>query len=68
MRILADVEQRSITVSLYQAGNAIFAIFDKLLVLAEGQAIYYGPRGEAQAYMENFGFHMLGNLHLFRCP
>lgn len=47
-------------VSLYQAGNAITNLFDKILVLAEGQTIYFGPRKDAQAYMEGLGFEMLG--------
>jgi ABC-type multidrug transport system ATPase subunit len=65
MRALADVEKRSIAVSLYQAGNAITSLFDKILVLAEGEAIYYGPRRDAQAYMEGLGFEMLGQYTAF---
>lgn len=41
---------------MYQAGNGIFNQFDKVLVLAEGREIYYGPASEAKAYFENMGF------------
>ncbi|KAG8863780.1 hypothetical protein FRB96_007617 [Tulasnella sp. 330] len=57
MRILADVTKNTVLVSLYQAGNQIYDQFDKVLVIAEGQTIYYGPRAEAKSYFENLGFH-----------
>ncbi|KAF3403640.1 Brefeldin A resistance protein [Penicillium rolfsii] len=43
-------------VTLYQAGNGIFDLFDKVLVLDKGKQIFYGPRPEAQPFMENLGF------------
>ncbi|KAK6212499.1 hypothetical protein LQW54_005273 [Pestalotiopsis sp. IQ-011] len=52
----ADENQRTIIATLYQAGNGIFKQFDKVLVLAEGREIYYGPAGEAKSYFENMGF------------
>lgn len=60
MRILADVERKAVAVTLYQAGNAIFDRFDKVLVIAEGECIYYGPREKAQGYFEDLGLDMLG--------
>ena len=56
MRTLADVERNTIVVSLYQAGNGIYDLFDKVTVIAEGRIIYYGPRSEAQGYFEDLGF------------
>ena len=41
---------------MYQAGNSIFNEFDKILVLAEGRVIYYGPRSLAQKYFKDLGF------------
>ncbi|RAK81560.1 putative ABC multidrug transporter [Aspergillus fijiensis CBS 313.89] len=43
-------------VTLYQAGNGIYDLFDKVLVLDEGKQIFYGPRVEARPFMENLGF------------
>ncbi|KAG9016077.1 hypothetical protein FRB93_011551 [Tulasnella sp. JGI-2019a] len=57
MRVLTDITKNTTLVSLYQAGNQIYEQFDKVLVIAEGQTIYYGPRAEAKSYFENMGFH-----------
>lgn len=56
LRKAADENQRTIVATLYQAGNGIFKQFDKVLVLAEGREIYYGPAGEAKSYFEDMGF------------
>jgi len=56
MRTLTDVERNATVISLYQAGNGIYDLFDKVTVIAEGQVIYYGPRSEAQGYFEDMGF------------
>lgn len=40
----------------YQAGNAIYDQFDKVLVLADGRVTYYGPRSLARSYFEGLGF------------
>lgn len=42
--------------TLYQAGNGIFDLFDKVLVLDEGRQIYYGPANMAKGYFEDLGF------------
>lgn len=56
LRTLADVEHNTSVVSLYQAGNGIYDLYDKVTVIAEGRVIYYGPRTEARAYFEDLGF------------
>ncbi|KAL4799196.1 ABC-2 type transporter-domain-containing protein [Aspergillus venezuelensis] len=52
----ADENSKTMVVTTYQAGNDIYAQFDKVLVLAEGLVIYYGPRALARAYFEDMGF------------
>lgn len=59
MRNLSDVERNATVVSLYQAGNGIYNLFDKVTVIAEGHLIYYGPRKEARGYFEDLGFEHL---------
>lgn len=54
-----DKEGKVNVVSLYQAGNAIYDLFDKVTVIAEGQIIYYGPRQNARGYFEALGFEHL---------
>lgn len=56
IRALTDVMGLTSIVSLYQAGNGIYDLFDKVLVLDEGKQIYYGPRNEARPFMEGLGF------------
>jgi ATP-binding cassette subfamily G (WHITE) protein 2 (SNQ2) len=56
LRDEADRNEKTIVTTLYQAGNGIFDQFDKVLVLAEGRTIYYGPRSFAKKYFEDLGF------------
>jgi ATP-binding cassette subfamily G (WHITE) protein 2 (SNQ2) len=56
LRTLADIEHNTSVVSLYQAGNGIYDLYDKVTVIAEGRVIYYGPRSEARGYFEGLGF------------
>ncbi|RMZ84249.1 hypothetical protein DV738_g493, partial [Chaetothyriales sp. CBS 135597] len=57
IRALTDVTGISSIVTLYQAGNGIFNLFDKVLVLDEGKEIYYGPMKEAAPFMQSLGFY-----------
>ncbi|KAI0970759.1 putative ABC multidrug transporter [Xylaria arbuscula] len=59
LRQVTDEQHKTMIATLYQAGNGIYNQFDKVLVLAEGRQIYFGPTSEAKAYFENLGF---------RCP
>jgi ABC-type multidrug transport system permease subunit len=56
IRTLTDVLGLTTIVTLYQAGNGIYNLFDKVLVLDEGKQTYYGPRKEARPFMESLGF------------
>lgn len=56
VRAMTDVLGLTSIVSLYQAGNGIYNLFDKVLVLDEGKQIYYGPMKEARPFMEGLGF------------
>lgn len=55
IRALTDTLGLSSIVSLYQAGNGIYDLFDKVLVLDEGKQIFYGPLHEAKPFMEDLG-------------
>lgn len=56
VRAMTDVLGLSSIVTLYQAGNGIYDLFDKVLVLDEGKEIYYGPMAQARPFMEDLGF------------
>jgi len=57
VRALTDIFGLTSVVTLYQAGNGIYELFDKVLVLDEGIEIYYGPMDEARPFMEKLGFY-----------
>ena len=56
IRAMTDILGLSSIVTLYQAGNGIYDLFDKVLVLDEGKEVYYGPMAEARPFMEDLGF------------
>jgi hypothetical protein len=39
------------------AGNGIYNLFDKVLVIDEGEEIYYGPMMKARPFLESLGFY-----------
>ena len=53
---MTDVLGLASIVTLYQAGNGIYDLFDKVLVLDEGKQVYYGPLKKAKPFMESLGF------------
>ncbi|KDQ63067.1 hypothetical protein JAAARDRAFT_119769 [Jaapia argillacea MUCL 33604] len=59
LRIMTDVLGQTTFVTLYQAGEGIYELFDKVLVLNEGRQVYFGPPSEARAYFENLGYKSL---------
>ncbi|KAL2822815.1 ABC-2 type transporter-domain-containing protein [Aspergillus cavernicola] len=56
IRAMTDVYGLSTIVTLYQAGNHIYDLFDKVLILDEGKQIFYGPMAHARPFMEQLGF------------
>ncbi|KAI8933384.1 hypothetical protein NX059_009999 [Plenodomus lindquistii] len=56
LRSMTDTMGVATIVTLYQAGNGIYDLFDKVLVLDEGKQIFYGTREQARPFMEEQGF------------
>ncbi|KAH7333166.1 putative Brefeldin A resistance protein [Rhexocercosporidium sp. MPI-PUGE-AT-0058] len=56
LRDMTTIFGLSTIVTIYQAGNGIYDLFDKVLVLDEGKQIYYGPLKEAKPFMEDLGY------------
>lgn len=56
MRTICDYTKTACFVANYQAGNQITECFDKILVIAGGLCIYWGPMKEARPYFEGMGF------------
>ncbi|KAG6874373.1 hypothetical protein C0995_015109 [Termitomyces sp. Mi166 len=59
LRIMTDVLGQTTFVTLYQAGEGIYDLFDKVLVLDEGRQVFFGPPAEARVYFENLGYKSL---------
>ncbi len=56
LRIMTDISNRTTLVTLYQAGEQIYEVMDKVLVIDAGRCIYQGPAAEAKQYFEDLGF------------
>ncbi|KAK3373028.1 ABC-2 type transporter-domain-containing protein [Lasiosphaeria ovina] len=56
VRALTDVMGMASIVTLYQAGNGIYDLFDKVVVLDSGKQVFYGPVNEAKPFTESIGF------------
>jgi len=56
LRIITDTMKRTTFVTLYQAGEGIYNLMDKVLLIDEGRMIYCGPANVAKAYFIDLGF------------
>lgn len=57
LRIMTDVTNRTTLVTLYQAGEGIYDVMDKVLVIDQGHEIYMGPASDAKQYFIDLGYH-----------
>ena len=56
LRSLTTMAHISTSVALYQAGESLYDLFDKVILIDEGKCLYYGPSDKAAAYFEDLGF------------
>nr|A0A2U8U2K9.1 RecName: Full=ABC transporter asL7; AltName: Full=Xenovulene A biosynthesis cluster protein L7 [Sarocladium sp. 'schorii']AWM95783.1 ABC transporter [Sarocladium sp. 'schorii'] len=56
LRLQSEFFGQSCAVSMYQAPQSAYDLFDKATVLYQGHQIYFGPADEAKAYFERLGF------------
>lgn len=56
LRLQTNLYKLTTFVSLYQASENIYQLFDKVMVIDEGRQVYFGPAKEARAYFEGLGF------------
>ncbi|KAI0321644.1 ABC-2 type transporter-domain-containing protein [Amylostereum chailletii] len=59
LRVMTDVLGQTTFVTLYQAGEGIYQLFDKVLVLDQGRQVYFGPPSQARQYFESLGYRSL---------
>lgn len=56
LRLQADLFSQTSAVSIYQAPQSAYDLFDKTLLLYEGRQIFFGPADKAKDYFINLGF------------
>ncbi|KAJ3318348.1 hypothetical protein HDU76_000852 [Blyttiomyces sp. JEL0837] len=56
LRNFCDFQGRAVIASCYQSSDAMFDLFDKVIIFAEGYCVYQGPTSEAIKYFESLGF------------
>ncbi|KIW66263.1 hypothetical protein PV04_08462 [Phialophora macrospora] len=56
IRALTNMAHTSTAVSLYQAGESLYELVDKVLLIHEGKCLYFGPADQAKQYFTDLGF------------
>ncbi|KAJ7018816.1 pleiotropic drug resistance ABC transporter [Mycena alexandri] len=56
LRIATDVSRLTTIVSIYQASETLYSLFDKVCVLSEGRMVYFGPADQAREYFLSLGY------------
>ncbi|KAF5387203.1 hypothetical protein D9757_006886 [Collybiopsis confluens] len=56
IRIATDIDRLSTIVSIYQASESLYSLFDKVCVIYEGKMAYYGPADQAKQYFIDLGY------------
>ena len=56
LRTSTNIYKNSSIVTIYQASENIYELFDYVTVMYLGRQIYFGPTNEGVAYFENLGF------------
>jgi ABC-type multidrug transport system ATPase subunit len=56
LRIMTDISNRTTITTLYQAGEGIYELMDKVTLIMEGRQVYMGPAKDAKQYFIDLGF------------
>ncbi|PWY89089.1 hypothetical protein BO70DRAFT_330889 [Aspergillus heteromorphus CBS 117.55] len=56
LRLSTEYSESTAIVAIYQAGQAIYDVFDKVIVLYEGRQIYFGRADDAKRFFIEMGF------------
>ncbi|KAG6863925.1 hypothetical protein C0991_001947 [Blastosporella zonata] len=57
LRIATDIDHQTTIVSIYQAGETLYELFNKVCLLYEGRLAYYGPADRARQYFIDMGYY-----------
>lgn len=56
LRSLTNMAHISTSIALYQAGESLYDLFDKVILIEGGHCCYFGPTDEAAKYFKDLGF------------
>ena len=56
LRIATDIAHQTTIVSIYQAGESLYELFDKVCVIYEGKMAYFGSTKKARDYFIEMGY------------
>ncbi|KAI1027630.1 hypothetical protein LB504_011753 [Fusarium proliferatum] len=56
IRAMTNMADTSTAVSLYQAGETLYDLVDKVLLIDEGKCLYFGRAEDAKKYFQELGF------------
>ncbi|RPB21384.1 ABC transporter CDR4 [Terfezia boudieri ATCC MYA-4762] len=57
LRMGCDLQGNTALLAIYQASQAAYDAFDKVILLYEGRQIYFGRTTEARKFFEDMGYH-----------
>lgn len=57
LRLSSELFETTHLVAIYQASQAIYDLFHKVIVLYEGREIFFGPTSRAKQYFEEMGWY-----------
>jgi ABC-type multidrug transport system ATPase subunit len=58
LRRRAQQDNISVVIALLQPTPEVYALFDEVILLREGQVLYHGARTELPGYLRNLGFEV----------
>ena len=56
LRIATNIVRVATIVSIYQAGESLYEMFDKVCLIYEGRMVYFGPANQARQYFVDMGY------------
>ncbi|KAF8965800.1 ABC-2 type transporter-domain-containing protein [Flammula alnicola] len=56
LRIATDLAKNATIVSIYQASESLFKVFDKVCLIYEGKMVYFGPASLARQHFIDMGY------------
>ncbi|KAG6380437.1 hypothetical protein JVT61DRAFT_8576 [Boletus reticuloceps] len=56
LRIATNLVRVATIVSIYQAGESLYEMFDKVCLIYEGRMVYFGPANKARRYFIDMGY------------